>query len=241
MTAGTEIHAPLESGLFFKKVAVQSVKLDRLYVTAVHLGSVRGAMTLRRQPTSGAGYKIDFDSRGERTRVLMLRLGEDGMETPDPVQELAGEDAVHVLRLWRRVLDSTEDLGRRRHVMTGASFDGHPVKTFDEPRQVAEKLIRLLTPIMREIAQRSGAPGELVLRRDVRAGRREEIYITKAELHEKVLTLPPALRAVFDAFELDSPRSPRAPAPSLHAYEEVEAEEAVEELSSSALVVVGTA
>jgi len=148
---------------------------------------------------------------------------------------------VHVLRLWRRVLDSTEDLGRRRHVMTGASFDGHPVKTFDEPRQVAEKLIRLLTPIMREIAQRSGAPGELVLRRDVRAGRREEIYITKAELHEKVLTLPPALRAVFDAFELDSPRSPRAPAPSLHAYEEVEAEEAVEELSSSALVVVGTA
>ena len=71
LTAGTEIHAPLESGLFFKKVAVQSVKLDRLYVTAVHLGSVRGAMTLRRQPTSGAGYKIDFDSRGERTRVLM--------------------------------------------------------------------------------------------------------------------------------------------------------------------------
>ena len=156
------------------------------------------------------------------------------MERPDPVQELSGEDAVHVLRLWQRVLDSTEELGRRRHVMTGATFEGHPIKTFDEPNLIAARLIRFLTPIVREISQRSGAPGELVLRRDVRAGRREEIYITKAELHEKVLTLPPLLRGVFDPFELDSPRSPRAPAPSLPAYEERDSQEPIE-LSSSAL------
>ena len=234
LNSGTEVHVPLESGLFFKKVAVQPVKLDRLFVTALHIGAVRGAITLRRQPTAGAGYRIDFDASGDRTRVLMLRLGEDGMETPDPVQELSGEDAVHVLRLWQRVLDSTEELGRRRHVMTGATFEGHPIKTFDEPNLIAARLIRFLTPIVREISQRSGAPGELVLRRDVRAGRREEIYITKAELHEKVLTLPPLLRGVFDPFELDSPRSPRAPAPSLPAYEERDSQEPIE-LSSSAL------
>jgi hypothetical protein len=236
LNAGTEVHLPLESGLFFKKVAVQPVKLDRLFVTALHVGAVRGAMTLRRQPAAGAGYKIDFDASRDRTRVLIARLGEDGMETPDPVQELSGEDAVHVLRLWQRVLDSTEELSRRRHAMTSATFDGNPIKLFDEPSQIAEKLIRFLTPIVREISQRSGAPGELVLRRDVRAGRRDEIYLTKAELQEKVMTLPPLLRSVFEPFELDSPRSPRAPAPSLAAYEEVEAHEAVE-LSSSALEV----
>jgi hypothetical protein len=163
------------------------------------------------------------------------------METPDPVQELAGEDAVHVLRLWQRVLDSTEDLAHRRHVMTNAAFESHPIKNLDEPSLIAQKLVRFLTPIVREISHRSGAPGELVLRRDVRAGRRDEIYITKAELHEKVLTLPPALRAVFDDFELDSPRSPRAPAPSLPAYSEIDEEEEATELSSSALMVVGTA
>jgi hypothetical protein len=236
LNAGTEVHVPTESGLFFKKVAVQPVKLDRLFVTAVHIGFARGAMTLRRQPTAGSGYKIDFDASGDRTRVLMVRLGEDGMETPDPVQDLTGEDAVHVLRLWQRVLDSTEELARRRHVMTGAAFDGHQIKSFDEPKQIAERLIRLLTPIVREISQRSGASGELVLRRDVRAGRRDEIYITKAELHEKVLALPAALRAVFEPFELDSPRSPRAPAPSFPGYSEVEEAE-FEELSSSALVI----
>ncbi len=238
LNAGTEVNVPAESGLFFKKVAVQPVKLDRLFVSALHAGFSRGALTLRRQPTSGAGYKIDFDTSGERTRVLIVRIGEDGTETLDPAQALAGEDAVHILRLWRRVLDSTEELARRRHAMTRAAFDGHPIHTFDQPSLVAEKLVRILAPVVLEISQRSGAPGELVLRRDVRAGRREEIYITKAELHEKVLTLPPLLRGVFDAFELDSPRSPRAPAPSIPAYTEAETEEAIE-LSSSALMVVG--
>jgi hypothetical protein len=236
LNPGTEVHVPAESGLFFKKVAVQPVKLDRLYVSALHVGFARGALTLRRQATAGAGYKIDFDTSGERTRVLIVRLGEDGSESMEPAQTLEGEDAVHVLRLWRRVLDSTEALGRRRHAMTRAAFEGHPITTLDQPSLIAEKLVRLLAPTVLTIAQRAGAPGELVLRRDVRAGRREEIYITKAELHEKVLTLPPLLRGVFDPFELDSPRSPRAPAPSIPAYSEAETEEAIE-LSSSALLV----
>ena len=76
-------------------------------------------------------------------------------------------------------------------------------------------MVNVLAPIVQEIARRSGAPGELVLRRDVGEGRREEIYITKAELHEKVMSLPHTLRGVFDPFELmEGPRSPRAPAPS---------------------------
>jgi hypothetical protein len=89
----------------------------------------------------------------------------------------------------------------------------------------------VLAPIVQEIARRSGAPGELVLRRDLGEGRREEIYITKAELNEKVVTLPVTLRPVFDPFELsEGPRSPRAPAPSEPIFidsEDVEGEEEV--------------
>jgi hypothetical protein len=235
LNPGTEVHVPLESGLFFKKVAVQPVLLDRLFIASLRVGLSRGAIVLRRQATSGAGYKIDFDATTDRTKVIIERLGEDGSETPDPVQTLAGEDAVHVLRLWQRILDSTEELQKRRHVMTRAVYDGHAITELDEPRLIAERLVKFLTPVVREISQRSGAPGELVLRRDLRAGRREEIYITKAELHEKVLTLSPPLRSVFEPFELDSPRSPRAPAASVPAYEEIEAEEVLE-LSQSALM-----
>jgi hypothetical protein len=239
VSPGTEVHLALESGLFFKKLAVQPVKLDRLYVASLRVGTTRGALTLRRQPTSGPGYRIDFDASGDRTKVVLSRLDDDGAEAPEPAETLTGEGAVHVLRLWQRILDSTQELPERRQVMIRAAYEGHPVGELDEPRLIAERLVKLLAPIVREIAQRSGAPGELVLRRDVHAGRRDEVYITKAELHEKVMTLPPLMRSAFDPFELDSPRSPRAPAPSLSAYEDGEhevGEDEVEELTPSAIV-----
>src|SRR6185312_10510247 len=148
-------------------------------------------------------------------KATMRRLGEDGSPTPDPVIELGGEDSMHAMRLWNRVVDSTHDLGMRRQSMTTATFDGKPLREIEDPAAIATKLINVLAPIVQEIARRSGAPGELVLRRDLGEGRREEIYITKAELNEKV----PTLRPVFDPFELsEGPRSPRAPAPSEPIY-----------------------
>ena len=228
LAPGTEVHVPLESGLFFKKVAVQPVKLDRLFVCSLRAGAARSTITLRKQATGGAGYKLDFDATGDHARVLLARIGEDGFETQDPVIELDGDDTVHVLRLWQRVLDSSDDLSRRRQTMTRATYEGHALSELNEPRLIADRIVGVLGPIVREIANRSGAPGELVLRRDVRAGRREEIYITTAELHEKVLTLPPLLRDVFAPFELDKPRSPRAPAPSITAYTELVEDDLVE-------------
>ena len=40
------------------------------------------------------------------------------------------------------------------------------------------------------------------LRRDVRAWRREEIYVTKAELEDRVQALPILLRKVFEPLDL---------------------------------------
>ena len=69
--------------------------------------------------------------------------------------------------------------------MTTATFDGKPLREIEEPAAIATKLINVLAPMVQEIARRSGAPGELVLRRDLGEGRREEIYITKAELQRE--------------------------------------------------------
>jgi hypothetical protein len=75
-------------------------------------------------------------------------------------------------------------------------------------------LLAELAPVVLEISRRSGAPGELVLRRDVGGGRREEIYVTKAELWERLLVLPPERRAAFAALGLTAPSlAPAEPAP----------------------------
>ena len=107
--------------------------------------------------------------------------------------------------------------------MTSAQFDGKSLRELSQPQEILLRLIAVVGPLVQEIARRSGAPGELVLRRDLGGGRREEIYITKAELHEKVMRLPSECRAIFDPFELsEGPRSPRAPAPSEPIYLEAE-------------------
>jgi hypothetical protein len=229
VSAGTEVHLPQESGWISKRVAVAPVKLDKLVITEVALASDRSLITLRKGARSGSGFQLEV-TQDDRPKATLRRLGEQGEPTPDPVIALEGEDAMHALRLWTRVIESTHDLATRRSQMTSASFDGKPLKDTEEPGAIVTKLINVMAPVVQEIARRSGAPGELVLRRDTGEGRREEIYITKAELHEKVMTLPSTLRPVFDPFELsEGPRSPRAPAPSEPIY--LDADDVEEEVT----------
>jgi hypothetical protein len=218
LSAGTEVHIPQESGWLSKRVAVAPVKLDKLVITEVAMAQDRSLITLRKGARSGAGYQLEV-TEDDDAKATLRKLGEDGSPTADPIIQLEGEDAVHAMRLWNRVGESTHDLAMRRQAMTTATFDGKPLREIDEPQAIANKLINVLAPVVQEISRRSGAPGELVLRRDLGEGRREEIYITKAELHEKVMTLPSTLRPMFDPFELsEGPRSPRAPAPSEPIY-----------------------
>jgi hypothetical protein len=223
LSAGTEVHVPMESGWISKRVEVQAVKLDKLVVTEVAINEERTLITLRKGPHTGSGYQLEVSTEESVPRALLRRLGEDGQPTSDETLQLGGEDAVHVLRLWQRVTETTRDLAIRRQGMSGATFDGKPLRELDEPQAVCHRMVNVIAPVVQEIARRSGAPGELVLRRDLGEGRREEIYITKAELHEKVLTLPQSMRGVFDPFELtEGPRSPRAPAPSEPIYLDAE-------------------
>ncbi len=55
---------------------------------------------------------------------------------------------------------------------------------------------------------RSPSSTELVLKRLVGGGRREEIFVAKSELREKLDRLPVAFRALFDPLGLEDERSP---------------------------------
>ena len=113
------------------------------------------------------------------------------------------------------MFDTSAELPALREAMTAATLDGQPLREHDEPRVLCTRLIAAISREVQEISRRSGAAGELVLRKNIGQGRREEIYITKAELLERVLTLPPGLRPAFDPLHLtQGPRSPRAPSPS---------------------------
>jgi hypothetical protein len=201
---GLEVHFPQQSGWLSKRVEMAPLKLDRLFLSLMKLDATSAEFRLRKNPGSGPGYRVHVTMRDEQ-RVVIQPLGEDGVLDGEAPLDLDAEDSAEMVKFCTRIVQSTADLPGMRRSLVSAEYDGEPLDDTRWPELVAQRLLSQLSPVINEIAQRSGAPGELVLRRDVGGGRREEVYVTKAELYEKVLVLPPSRRTSFEQLGLYDP------------------------------------
>lgn len=212
--AHVEIQMPKESGWISKRVEMAPLRLERFFISDVTFSDRSGTMRLRRAAATGSGYELRFDLE-KSVHLSVCPVREDGgVDETHPLQ-LAGNDQAVMLSLWQNVVQSALDLLHQRQRMVSATFNGRPLLELTAPRLLAEALINHMAPVVAEISRRSGAPGELVLRRNLSEGRREETYCTHTELLEKIRVLPPDLRVVFAALHLSGPASALPPALSL--------------------------
>jgi hypothetical protein len=213
LAPGLEIHVPQPSGWISKRIEMAPVKLDRLFFSGVRVAGAELELVLTKAASGGSGYRISVDLRGGRG-VLATPLNDNGVADADPPLTLDPEDGGRLLELAQRVIESVQGLTALRGSMRSVSLDDQPLEQVEWPETTAHRLLAELGPVVLEISRRSGAPGELVLRRDVGGGRREEIYVTKAELWERLLVLPPERRAAFGVLGLTAPTlPPPEPAP----------------------------
>ena len=81
------------------------------------------------------------------------------------------------------------------------------------------ELLQQLTPLARTIRERSRMSGELVLKRDIGDGRREELFVPRATLAQQFARLPPEYRRPFEDMGISGEETqpaihlPRPPAP----------------------------
>ena len=206
---------PRPVGWLRKQVKPVTLRLDGMIVLGASVEGNRAALLLGKNARSGILHAFDVDLAARRARWR----DEDENEALD----LGPADAAGLVALLRAIEQQTRELRTGRRSMTEATLDGSPIGQRD-PADACGRIVSLIAPVVREIGRRSGAPGELVLRRNVDSGHRDEVFVTTAELLEHVETLPPSLRQVFDPLGLRvAPRSPRAPARSLATYEEISA------------------
>ncbi|HEY6460525.1 MAG TPA: hypothetical protein VIY73_10260 [Polyangiaceae bacterium] len=214
---GVVVTLPREVGWWSKRVEPVTLRLDALTVLGASIEGAKGGLLLGRSERSGIEHAFDVDLSHATPRVKRRDAEEQVVES------LGMQDATCIAKLLRAVEMATRELVPARRAMTEASLEGKPLGQCD-PGEVCARLVELVARDVREVARRSGAPGELVLRRNVDAGHRDEVFVTAAELTEQIDTLPPSLRRAFDPLELrGKPRSPRAPARSLATYEEISA------------------
>jgi hypothetical protein len=189
--------ADLAGGLALR--VPKALRLDKLFVSEAVVEPERVSLWLRRTARTGAGVRVTVLAESEEAEVQLL--DELGQPQGD-VYELDGDDRHAPFRLATALVDSTFDLALRRQLMTGASLSGNTLRARFEPRDVCARLVAAYAPIVSEISRRSCAPNELMLRRDVGGGRREAVFVTRAELTSRLSRIPPSLRAIFDPFEL---------------------------------------
>ncbi|MEO8877897.1 MAG: hypothetical protein ABI461_20045 [Polyangiaceae bacterium] len=211
----TVIAIPKQVGWFKKRMEPRPLKLDAYYVRSFVVRSDRGKITLSKRLTKPETCEIELDFRGETPRAFHRPVNELGQ--PGEAFELSPDDRTTALRLWSYITASSQGLKKIRRAMKLATFDGRPIAEVS-PETLCRRLVSALGPIVRDIAERSGAEGELTLRKSVGTWERHENFITTDELANRTFGLPIPARRILDPlcqpFKARS-QAPRAlPAPS---------------------------
>jgi hypothetical protein len=195
-----EVEAPEEGGWIHKEVRNRPQRLDRLYLAGLNINLSETVVRLR-SAQDGTGGGFDVLLWNEPSRVHLVRVLENGTAA-DAGHDVGGDDAVKLQALRDNLVTIVGELAGRKKSVRKASLGGTPLASLESPRTIVDQILASIAPTVREIGKRSLAQGELVIKRLVGDSRREEVFISKKELRQKVDPLPAELRAAFDPLEL---------------------------------------
>jgi hypothetical protein len=179
-------------------------RLDGFTVEELVTNGENIGIALRATPRGPFGIDIEF--RGNELRVTSA-----GARDPFDV-ELDDDARQRISTLRNKLVDVlTTHPGVRRRVVT-ATLDDAPLADADDLATVAKRLIDAAAPIVQQIRAHSLSPRELVIRRLLDDNERVEIFVSTADLLEKLGRLPRALRGLFEPLGLEWQRA-RTPVP----------------------------
>ncbi len=201
---GLSIKAPQKSGLIKKEVKVKKQKLDRHLVTKlVDDGST---LFIELRTELGGDTGLDLSVQLEN-RVTAARVGPEGEMGIGPFDVDPG-DIGPLVSFAEKLRETSLALPRKRLVSAlfdGAPFDGSAAEHQPKLVAIVSRLVAKLAPVVAEIAARSRADDELVLRRSLRDGHREEIFLPKGMLRGKLGSLGTAHAELFAPLRLEAP------------------------------------
>lgn len=175
--------------------------ISGFYITHIELSGKDARFKVHRSLKPGAiGYEIRIRGASQGS-PLVCPLEASGDGEPIPVY---GDDAVNLTSLWSAIEKELRGLIRFRTRLLRASLRQSDVGDLEEPAELAETILMALAPYIREMRLRSRVPGELVLKRELGNGRREELFVPRQALESKFQALPHEQQRYFQAAGLGS-------------------------------------
>jgi hypothetical protein len=215
LAEGVIVHM-MKKGLL-GKAKPAPVDLGRYVMVAFERTQAGSVITLKEKPDRASqGLRFTVGDSGA-TWESISTTGDPETE-PNP---LDAEDVAGIRRLAEGANTALGDLVQHR-TLEDISLGGQALAALPEPRVVPMDVLKQLTPLSRTIRERSRVHGELVLKRDIGGGRREELFVPRAELSRHFAKLPPEYRKPFEEMGVSGedtqpaiqlPEAMRPPAP----------------------------
>jgi hypothetical protein len=188
---GVVVHM-MKKGVF-GKAKPAPIDLGKYVVVAFERNAHETMVALKENANKSAqGLRFAVTEVGA-TWVSITAAGDaDGEANPlDP------EDVRPVRALAEKANAALKDLLLRR-TLVDLSLGATALSDLEEPRIIPLELLAQLTPLARTIREKSRASGELILKRDIGDGRREELFVPRATLAAQFARLPAEYRRPFE-------------------------------------------
>jgi hypothetical protein len=197
-----EFFAPEQTGWLKKEMKPRPQRLERFAL--IELTDDGHEVGLKLRAIAGE-HGFDFSIAPRSGAVSASRTGKEG----DAPFDLTEEDTRKIIELSEKAREALAELKGER--LIEATFESGDFRLHPRFRDLVERLVAQMAPIVQEIARHSLTRTELVIRRLLSNERREEIFVTKATLREKYAPLPKEQRTLFDAFGFDTLPPPAPP------------------------------
>ncbi len=182
-------------------ISREPLRLDDWVVGVAELDDSSAKIKVRRRPDQQDA--LVFRLR-HTEGVLTADVAHPGDPNADQLPATAEPaDLPHLDRLWSALRATFDELLEERPVVTHITVDSEDVISNSLGETLIERLVGVLAPTTLELARRSPNAHELSLKRESKDGRREEIYLKRANLLETLQPLPREGRAVFAPLGLD--------------------------------------
>jgi hypothetical protein len=175
------------------------VELGKYVLVAYEQTVAQRVVTLRENPHKPSqGLRFAVGEHGATWQSLAPNGDAETEANPLDVEDLDG-----IRRLSEAAGKTLKDLVTHR-TMVDLTLGGQALTLLPEPRVVPMEVLAQLTPLARTIRQRSRVHGELVLKKDLGGGRREELFVPRATLAQAYAKLPEEYRHPFEEMGITS-------------------------------------
>lgn len=198
-----DIPIGLKKAWLKREPVAQSQRFDDFLLAEVNDSDEQVTMKFLRRPTaSGEGLVVRLNKKDPQALEL-VRLDDAGRREAVDRRLLGTEHIDTFLLLWQQLQPALLMLYRSGGTLSAVSLDGRDVLDQRLVPELVKRLVHFLAPTVREIDARSPSPLELSLKLEHDTGRREELYVSKKDLAEKICTLSSVRRALFTPLGID--------------------------------------